>query len=146
MSLYDCINDVQVHCLNNNLKQFKTGDKLPLKTRNYQYPDNIMFLQTIYPGIKPYEKRIHIIKDSIVEKTIEVGDLVNNDFDNIQEIYSDTGKKMNINNFEELIAFLYEDCKLQLDIDFLAFNKEGNKVVNEKREELERAFYEKWYA
>ena len=146
MSLFDCINGIQVHCLNNNLKQFKSGDKLPLKTRTYQYPESIMFLQTIYPGIKPYEKQIHIIKDSIIEKTIEVGDLVETDFDGIQGIFSDTGKKMNINNFEDLIAFLYEDCKLQLDIDFLAFNREGNAVVNEKREELERAFYEKWYA
>lgn len=144
-SLYDCINEVQVHCFNNNLTKYKTGDKIILNSRNYKYPKNVMFLQTIYPGIKPYEKKIHIIKDSIVVKTIEVGDLNYEDFNGIEDIFSDTGKKLKITNFNELIQYLYEDCKLQLDLDFLAFNREGNEIVNNKREQLEDDFYKKWY-
>lgn len=145
MGLFDCINDVQVHCFCNNLANYKTGDKINLKTKSYRYPENVMFLETIYPGIKPYEKRIHIIKDSTIEKTIEVGDLQYDDFIGIEGTFSDTGKKLNIHNFDELIEFLYEDCKLQLDLDFLAFNRATNNEILNKRAELEDLFYEKWY-
>lgn len=145
MSLFDCINDIQIHCFYNNLTNYKTGDKIKLKTKSYRYPENVMFLETINPGTKPYEKRIHVIKDSIVEKTIEVGDLQYSDFDGIEEIFSDTGKKLNIYNFDDLVKFLYEDCKLQLDLDFLAFHRDGNESALNKRAELEDLFYEKWY-
>lgn len=145
MSLFDSINDVQVHCFYNNLTNYKTGDKINLKTKSYRYPENIMFLETIFPGIKPYEKRIHIIRNSIVEKTIEVGDLQYNDFDGIENVFSDTGKKLKINNFNDLINFIYEDCKLQLDLDFLAFSRVSNTEILNKRSELENLFYEKWY-
>lgn len=145
MSLYDCINDVQVHCFFNNLTKYTTGESIKLKTKSFRYPENVMFLETIYPGIKPYEKRVHIIKNSIIEKTIEVCDLQYDDFDKIEGVFSDTGKELNITNFDDMVNFLYEDNKLQLDLDFLAFNREGNEACIEKRTALEDAFYDKWY-
>ena len=145
MGLYDCINNVQVHCFYNNLTDYTTGDKIKLKTKSYRYPENVMFLETIQPGIKPYKKRIHIIRDSTIEKTIEVGTIQDYDFNGIESVFSDTGKKLNINNFDDLVQFLYEDCKLQLDIDFLAFNNSTNEEILNKIVELEDLFYEKWY-
>ena len=145
MGLFDCINDVQVHCFRNNLSNYKTGDKISLKTKSYRYPENVMFLQTIYPGIKPYEKKIHIIKDSTVQKTVEIGDLKKDDFENIEGVFTDTGKILNIHSYDNLINFLYEDCKLQLDLDFLIFNMISNEDLYNKRSKLENEFYEKWY-
>lgn len=145
MGLFDQINNVQVYCFGNNLKHYNTGDKLPLKTRTYQYPDNIVFIQTIYPGVKPYQKQVHIVRDGVIKNTLEVGDLKRADMENIEGVFSDTGKKLNIESFDDLVNFMYEDCKLQLDIDFLVFKDYNNESLNNEREELEKAFYEKWY-
>lgn len=145
MSLYDFINNVQVHCFTNNLTKYNTGDKVNLNAKNYRYPANVMFLETIYPDKKPYTKRVHIIRNSIIEKTIEVGELKESDFENIENIFSDTGKKLNIQSYSDMISFLYEDCKLQLDLDFLTFYYKNNVELFDKRELLEKQFYEKWY-
>ena len=142
MALYDLINDVQIHCFKNNLSKFKTGEKIYLSYYNYE--ENSMFLETVSPPSKIYKRRMHIIRDSIIEKTIEVSDIEEDDFDNINAVYSDTGKALNINNRNDLIDFLHDICKLEIDKDFLSFKNYNNNNLKDEYT-LEDEFFDKWY-
>ena len=74
MSVYDLINGHQVQCLKNSLVDYKNGDLVPLKTKTYSYDDNIVIIDTLNPVRKPFEKMVHIIRNSKVEGSCQIGD------------------------------------------------------------------------
>lgn len=64
MAVYDLINGHQVQCFKNSLIDYKNGDAVPLKTKTYSYDDTIVIIDTLNPVKKPFEKMVHLIKDS----------------------------------------------------------------------------------
>lgn len=145
MAVYDLINGHQVQCFKNNLKNYQNGELVPLKTKSYYYEDTIIIVDTLTPVKKPFEKMVHIIRDSKVEGSYEIGNSKSEIFVGINNYYTDTGKKLNVDSYEKVIAFLYDEYKLQLDIDFVnVCNYDNDKTYN-MIEKLECAFYDKWY-
>ena len=145
MALYDLINGHQIQCFKNNLTNYENGEVVPLKTKSYSYEDSIIIIDTLNPTKKPFEKIIHIIRDSKVEASYQIGDITQNHCYGIVEYYTDTGKKVNIHSYNDIVRFLYEEYKLQLDIDFANIFYHNNKEVYNYVEALESEFYSKWY-
>ena len=143
--MYDLINGHQVQCFKGGLKNYQDGEVLPLKTKSYSYEDNIIIIDTLTPVKKPFEKMVHIIKDSKVEGSYHVCDLTQADCEGVLSYYTDTGKKVKISSYNDIVRFLYEEYKLQLDIDFVNVYYKTNKEVYNCMEALECEFYAKWY-
>ncbi|MBQ8999314.1 MAG: hypothetical protein IJ086_11590 [Clostridium sp.] len=145
MSMYDLINGHQVQCFKNNLRDYKDGDILPLATKSYSYEDNMIIIDTLNPVKKPFEKMVHIIKDSKVEGSYQIADMNQCKCEGILAYYTDTGKRINVNSYEDIVKFLYEEYKLQLDVDFVNVYYKDNESVYASIEALEAEFYTKWY-
>lgn len=145
MALFDFINGNQVQCFKNSLVDYKNGDEIPLKTKSYNYEENIVIIDTMNPLIKPFQKKIHLIKNSRVENSYEIGYFKPEYCDGVMGYYTDTGKKLNVKSYEEILKFLYDEYKLQLDIDFLNVANYDNQKIYKMTEELESEFYCKWY-
>lgn len=145
MALYDCINGNQVQCFKNSLVDYKHGDGVPLKTKTYSYEENIIIIDTLNPAIKPFQKKIHLIKNSKVEGSYDIGDFKAEYCEDVLGYYTDTGKKLNVSSYEDIVKFLYDEYKLQLDIDFLNVANYDNKKIYSTIETLETEFYCKWY-
>lgn len=145
MAMYDLINGHQIQCFKNNLTSYKNGEPLPLKTKSYSYENNLIIIDTLNPVKKPFEKIIHVIKDSKVEGSYQIGELTQEHCNDILGYYTDTGRKVNLNSYNDIIKFLHEEYKLQLDIDFVNIYYRINKEVYSIIESLENEFYSKWY-
>ena len=145
MAMYDLINGHQIQCFKNNLNNYENGELLPLKTKSYVYEDNIIIIDTLNPTKKPFEKIVHIIRDSKVEASYQIGEITQKHCDGILGYYTDTGRKINLNSYNDIVKFLYEEYKLQLDIDFTNIYYQTNDEVYNCIENLESQFYSKWY-
>lgn len=145
MAVYDLINGHQVQCFKNSLVDYKNGDVVPLKTKTYSYDDTMVIIDTLNPVRKPFEKMIHVIRDSKVEGSYQIGDFTQEHCEGILSYYTDTGKKLNINSYNDIVKFLYEEYKLQLDIDFVNIFYRTNEEVYSIIEKLESEFYSNWY-
>lgn len=145
MAVYDLINGHQVQCFKNSLTDYKNGDVVPLKTKSYLYNDNVAIIDTLNPVIKPFEKMVHLIKESKVEGSYQIGSLAQEDCSDILSYYTDTGKKLKISSYNDIIKFLYDEYKLQLDVDFVNIYYHNNDDVYKQIEKLEGEFYSKWY-
>lgn len=145
MAMYDLVNGHQVQCFKNNLKNYKNGEILPLKTKSYSYEDDIIIVDTLTPIKKPFEKMVHIIRDSKLEGSYQIGSFEVEHCGDISAYYADTGKRLNINSYEEVVKFLYDEYRLQLDIDFVNVYYRSNDEVYCMIEKLEKDFYNRWY-
>ena len=145
MAMYDLMNGHQIQCFKNNLKDYKNGEVIPLKTKSYSYEDNIIIIDTLNPTKKPFEKIIHIVRESKLEDSYQIADITQKHCDGILGYYTDTGRKVNINSYNDIVKFLYEEYKLQLDIDFVNIFYHSNEEVYSCIETLESEFYSKWY-
>lgn len=112
--MYDLLNDSTIKCfyspvcyrfkeddnysiykIDGNLKSYKDGDELPLKTLYYKYPSNFV----IYDDDNLC---LNIIKDSKLFKSVNVKNLNSNDISNIKFTFNTNGERLSFinDNFE----------------------------------------------
>ncbi len=125
ISLYDYLGDEQVQLfyspiickgkiayLGGNFLKFNKGDKLPLKTLYYQYPDNFI----VYHN-RTSEKIISIIKNGVFLKTKYLKEISTTD---LTELIVDTkGTPLNINKVSDF-EIIHENKVFATNTDILS--------------------------
>ena len=114
MGMFDTIDAEQVKCFYCNLNNYNIGDIVPCEEFNYNKNLLIMpFDTTLYDDeLQNYD--FIIIKDSKVYEIKNINKLSNNDFNNIQEVISYMGTKVNIKTYDDLINYIKDVKIMQL--------------------------------
>lgn len=102
---FDMIKQDKVKFSNGDFINFNNKSRVPVSTYFYKYNKNLLILDI--DRINPIA---HIIKNSKVIKTIELGNLTTEDLFNINQVIDINGNELNINSFND-IEFFYSEFK-----------------------------------
>lgn len=136
MGMFDIIGSAEVKCFKCELKSYKIGDTVPCNIFSYNKNLLIMPFDTMLADYWMSEEFV-IIKDSKVYQLKTIRDLKESDFDNIDEVITYMGDKININNLNKLINYIEDIMILKVKNDISDFRSVYNDDYYED-------FKEKW--
>jgi hypothetical protein len=136
MGMFDIIQGAEVKCFECELKSYKLGDTVPCDIFSYSGNLLIMPFNTL---LSEFWKQLDfvIIKDSKVFGLKTICDLKDSDFDDIDEVITYMGDKINISNRNELLEYVE-------DIMILKVKNEMNDLRSVENYDYYEDFEKKW--